>query len=95
MPYNIKDKLFEKCTILGPAVVAFSGNNILQLCSIESPSNNSDAVLLESKGPMTIGEIGLKNCHFKECTFVFVSFVMTKDQESYFIENVKPVQLSP
>jgi hypothetical protein len=74
----IEDKVFEHCSIIGPAVVAASGKNDITLSEFYT-GGNPDNLLLETKGKLMVGMIAFNNCKFRMCEFKSISFAGPPD----------------
>lgn len=87
---KIENRQFEDCLILGPAVVAFSGDNHLDNCSFEGPL---DALLWEipPERPQVIGVVEVADCSFVKCRFQGVGFAGAKEFVDQFIANTPEV----
>ncbi len=75
----IHDKVFERVTFVGPAVVAFPLDDTVLDPEIETPNGDLNAVLLEvAPGQRSVGAIGFRNCVFKQCRFVRIQIAGPK-----------------
>lgn len=83
----VRDQHFEDCLILGPAIVALTGNGTLDNCSFEG---DADAILWEISPtrPAVIGVIELANCDFHRCKFQGVGFAGPAEFVQKFRANV-------
>jgi MFS family permease len=71
-PMHIKNKIFEHCVILGPAVLALT-HTLMVSCELQS-WKSADDILLESKSNIGIGILTADHCGFNQCQFVFITF---------------------
>ncbi len=84
----IEDRTFEDCWIYGPAVVYPQGIVVIQNNAFQGIPSLDYAFWEISKGQHISGVIALKNCTFRRCTFVNVSFIGTRESlEQWFKEN--------
>lgn len=63
----IKDKTFEDCTLVGPAVLAPRGTTVLQNNNFEGPLSSFVYEIPEER--FVIGIIGLEDCVVRRCRF--------------------------
>jgi hypothetical protein len=80
----IADKSFERCVILGPAVVVPAGSRFIG-CSFEG---EPDAVVWEIPPSRTtlVGAIRLENCSFNACEFRGVGLGLGHDAAKEFLD---------
>lgn len=69
----VRSHQFENCLILGPAVVALTGESSLEGCQF---NGEPDELLWEipTSRPKVIGATLLEDCRFARCTFQQVGF---------------------
>lgn len=73
----LRDKTFEDCTIIGPAVIAPLGVGLLKDCTFEA---HPDTFLIPIHTPRgVVGPIGLEGCVFRRCTFRRIGIVCFHD----------------
>jgi hypothetical protein len=76
----VHDKVFERVTFVGPAVVAVLSGNVLEQPFIDTGGGGIDAVTLVVKeNQRSVGAIGLRNCKFLQCRFERIQFLGTQD----------------
>ncbi|NWL13335.1 hypothetical protein DM793_18885 [Paenarthrobacter nitroguajacolicus] len=74
----IKDYKFEDCLIIGPAVLALTGNSSVLDSSFEG---DADAILWEipEGRPQVLGAIQIDDCTFERCRFQLIGFAGPKE----------------
>lgn len=84
VPPVINGVTFERCKIVGPAVVASVDNQLsLTRCIWDAPFESLLWVLPE--GPkMIVGAIGLSDCHFFDCTFEGVGLAIPEPMVEHY-----------
>lgn len=74
----IEGKTFTECLIEGPAVMAVMNNTIFDTCNM-GVAENPKTLLLDPRGDMIAGAIGMSNCRFVRCRFVQVAFTGARE----------------
>lgn len=69
----IDGKTFTECLIEGPAVMAVMNGTTFDSCNM-GVASNPRTLLLDPRGDMIAGVIGMSNCTFVRCRFVQVAF---------------------
>jgi len=70
--------VFERCQIVGPAVVALLGGTRISGCQW---SGDPDAVIWPAHGrEKVVGAVGLKDCQIVNCEFFRVGIFVPDDQ---------------
>lgn len=69
----IDGKTFTECLIEGPAVIAVMNGTTFDTCNM-GVASNPRTLLLDPRGDMIAGAIGMANCRFVRCRFVQVAF---------------------
>jgi hypothetical protein len=70
--------VFERCQIVGPAVVALLGSTRMTGCQW---SGDPEAIIWPSHGrDKVVGAIGLKDCHITGCEFFRVGMFVPDSQ---------------
>ena len=89
---QIREVLFEDCTIAGPAVLAPMHKTLLIECSFSHP-NDFDAMWWPrpEERPKPVGIIVLSGCVFKKCSFLNIAFSGPRKQ----IDEIKQQLRSP
>lgn len=85
---KISGVTFERCLILGPAVLAMTGDGgTIQGCSFDA---DVSALLWEipDDRPTVVGAIELENCKFIDCRFSMVGFAGPAAFAKMFREGV-------
>ncbi|WP_350004373.1 hypothetical protein [Pseudarthrobacter sp. WHRI 8279] len=83
----IRDRIFEDCLILGPAVLALVGST-LEECIFDG---DVDALLWEipPERLQIIGAIQMENCTFLRCRFQMIGFAGPKDFAELFRSQIQ------
>lgn len=78
---------FQECLILGPVVVAMTGEGTISNCQFDA---SPDELLWElpPERQQVVGAIELANCNFESCRFSMVGFAGPKDFAVMFREGV-------
>ena len=84
-PMALKDKTFQNCLIIGPAVLAPTSNNAFVLCQFGVLPSGVNSILLQSDSTMRIGMIEVQNCKFIQCQFLGISFV----GDAHFLDDLR------
>ena len=75
---TIRDKIFQHCEIIGPALVFFGEGTHVDKCGFEG---NPDSLLLEVPvGQWLIGGVFFVNCIFRNCQFKRIGILVTPEQ---------------
>lgn len=74
----IEGKTFTECLIEGPAVMAVMNGTSFDTCSM-GVAEDPRTLLLEPRGEMIAGVVGMSNCRFVRCRFVQVGFTGAPD----------------
>ena len=74
----IDGKTFTECLIEGPAVMAIMNGTTFDGCNM-GVAKNPRTLLLDPRGDMIAGAIGMSNCRFVRCRFVQVGFTGAKE----------------
>ena len=69
----IDGKTFTECLIEGPAVMAVMDGTTFDTCNM-GVAENPKTLLLDPRGDMIAGVVGMANCRFVRCRFVQVAF---------------------
>lgn len=79
---------FERCLILGPAVLAMTGEGTISGCTFDS---EADALLWEipAERRLIVGAIEAEACNFIDCRFSMVGFAGPADFVKMFREGVQ------
>lgn len=76
----IRNRRFDHCTILGPAVIALLRDVNMSNITIGVQNSDIETVLIEiPDGKYQIGIIGLENCNITSCSFEKIAFIGTRD----------------
>lgn len=76
----LRDRIFEECTIRGPAVMALVGKNEFVGGSVQGRiDGRADPVLWEVQEGPRFGAIGVENCSFRRCEFVGIGIAAPPD----------------
>lgn len=70
---SIADKTFTECLIEGPAVMAVMNGTSFDSCNM-GVAKDPRTLLLEPRGELIAGAVGVSNCRFVRCRFVQVGF---------------------
>lgn len=82
----VHDKVFERVTFVGPAMIVFLGGNTSTGAIWHTDGGGFGAVFLEVPNKTeTVGAIGFRNCIFKDCNFIRIQVMAPKSQ----IDQVK------
>jgi hypothetical protein len=92
--FEIADKRFEQCEIMGPIVVAPSECDFWQNIMV-IPDGNIESILLETKSHTLIGVVGLVHCQFIQCTFGGLSFIGDADSLNNLRKNTGFLPVTP
>ena len=84
---TIKDRRFENCLILGPAVVIPTGGGVISDCEFDGSLEETIWEIPENVG--RIGAIGLDNTDFISCRFQGVGFAGPAEFVRYFSDSLK------
>lgn len=85
---KISGVTFEKCLILGPAVLALTGGEgSITGCTFDSDADSLLWVIPDDR-PTVVGAIEIENCHFIECRFSMVGFAGPEDFAQKFRNGV-------
>lgn len=74
----IDGKTFTECLIEGPAVMAVMNGTTFDSCNM-GVAENPRTLLLDPRGDMIAGAIGMSNCRFVRCRFVQVAFTGARE----------------
>jgi hypothetical protein len=77
--YEVRNKTFQECDLVGPAIVSIGGKSVVEYCSLEGPTGGkieSHLVLMQDK--VLFGAIRFTDCGFLRCRFVDIG--MAGDQ---------------
>ncbi|ANF55585.1 hypothetical protein DA69_13035 [Brevundimonas naejangsanensis] len=74
----IDGKTFTECLIEGPAVMAIMNGTTFDGCNM-GVAEDPRTLLLDPRGSMIAGAIGMSNCRFVRCRFVQVAFTGAKE----------------
>jgi len=69
----IDGKTFTECLIEGPAVLAVMNGTRFDTCNM-GVAEDPKTLLLDPRGDMVAGAVGMSNCRFVRCRFVQVAF---------------------
>lgn len=91
-PLAIKNKRFENCQIIGPAVLGLSGELFLEQCRFGVLNRDPDSIFLETKSEdILAGFTEMRDCQFVQCHFLAICFAgppsFIKKMESQLLEN--------
>ncbi len=91
----IEDKVFERVTFVGPAMVGLFGGDDMSHLDIIVPLGMpaSSAYLEVPLGTPTIGIIGFRNCVFKHCKFERIQLIGPKETIDQFKAALNPTIL--
>lgn len=84
----IEGRIFEDCTIIGPAIVAFSEGTSLQLPVFSDPGQIKWLFWVIAQDRKALGVIGLKRCLFLRCRFNGIGFCGTRKQVKEWQEQI-------
>ncbi len=74
----IDGKTFTECLIEGPAVMAVMSGTTFDTCNM-GVAENPKTLLLDPRGDMIAGAVGMANCRFVRCRFVQVAFTGNRE----------------
>ncbi len=76
----IRDKVFESCTVYGPAILAPVGSAglLLECHIVGTPEQVFWPVDAQRKE--VVGAIGLEGCYFRRCRLIRIGFVGSQEQ---------------
>ena len=74
----IDGKTFTECLIEGPAVIGVMNGTHFDTCNM-GVAENPKTLLLDPRGDMVAGVIGMSNCQFIRCRFVQVAFTGVRE----------------
>lgn len=80
---RIANHHFQDCLLLGPVVIAMTGNGAISNCQFDGPP---DEILWEipSGRQSVVGAIEAADCTFESCRFSMVGFAGPKDFAEMF-----------
>ena len=82
----VRGKVFENVTFVGPAIVSFNGASDLRDTAFDAEGAPEEALLLEVlRGTLTVGAILFEDCIFRNCLFIRIQVMGTKE----VIEEIK------
>lgn len=86
----IKEKVFEDCFIMGPAVLALIKSIDIKDCRFGKPNNGDSGSLWITvpEGKVTVGIIGLLNVKFNRCYFLNISFIGLDEDKKKFMRGL-------
>ncbi|WP_292032333.1 MULTISPECIES: hypothetical protein [unclassified Brevundimonas] len=74
----IDGKTFTECLIEGPAVMAVMTGTSFDTCNM-GVAEDPRTLLLDPRGDMIAGAVGMSNCRFVRCRFVQVAFTGARE----------------
>ena len=74
----IEGKTFTECLIEGPAVIAVMNGTTFDTCPM-GVAQNPRTLLMDPRGDMIAGAVGMSNCRFVRCRFVQVAFTGARE----------------
>jgi len=74
----IDGKTFAECLIEGPAVMAVMTGTSFDTCNM-GVAEDPRTLLLDPRGDMIAGAVGMANCRFVRCRFVQVAFTGARE----------------
>lgn len=74
----IDGKTFTECLIEGPAVMAVMNGTSFDTCNL-GVAADPKTLLLDPRGDMIAGAVGMSNCRFVRCRFVQVAFTGARE----------------
>ncbi|WP_313471873.1 hypothetical protein [Brevundimonas sp.] len=74
----IEGKTFTECLIEGPAVIAVMNGTTFDTCHM-GVAQNPRTLLMDPRGDMIAGAVGMSNCRFLRCRFVQVAFTGARE----------------
>jgi len=75
-PPLVKDRTFEDCLFVGPAVMGIVTGNLLSPTFLVADASKPEELFIESKGDRTYyGVIGFDSCTFLRCRFFRIGFL--------------------
>lgn len=74
----IDGKTFTECLIEGPAVLAVMTGTSFDTCNM-GVAEDPRTLLLDPRGDMIAGAVGMANCRFVRCRFVQVAFTGARE----------------
>ena len=84
-PPLIEGVTFEKCTIVGPAVLAsVDGSITLTRGKWDVPFDNLLWPISPDRPQPIVGAIGLVDCHFFDCTFLGIGLAIPEEHVERF-----------
>jgi hypothetical protein len=87
--FELRDKIFEDCTIVGPAVIAAPANigiPVLDRCKWMSDRDTTFVRIARSQKSFH-GCVTLPNCVFRRCTLKLISIMAFEDQIDKWLAN--------
>ena len=80
--YYVEDKVFENCTIFGPALVAVLPGTDFVNCKFMDDDHDS-LIWVASRGRARhVGAVHLRRCTFRNCTFLSIGILLGMENES-------------
>jgi hypothetical protein len=87
---TITNRVFENCTIIGPAVFALRGRTSMSDCSFEGPKER--LWIDVPKGFRPAGVVWVVNCIFRECHLSGIGQIGDADMKAKFEAGVREVR---
>jgi hypothetical protein len=93
----VHDKVFERVTLVGPAVIDLLSGNSITYSNMAPPRGVpvSQAFIESSPGMVFYGVIGFRDCEFKQCTFERIQFIGTKAQMDQLKAGIRTIEGRP
>jgi hypothetical protein len=93
---TVHDKVFERVTFIGPAIIALISDNNLIETTIDGGGADFDALVLPvPQGTRTVGAIGFRNCVLKHCNFFRIQLMGTKEDIDKFKRSIVVINGTP
>lgn len=78
----VKDKTFEDCELIGPAMIFLTGSTFMVNSSFEGSFEKTVLILREKRWLM--GVVAFEDCIFKRCKFLKVGIIASPGQEEKY-----------
>lgn len=79
---QIRNKRFEDCELVGPAIILIMGSTLLANSHFEG--SFEDTVIIIQEERRLVGVVGFEDCVFERCKFLKVGIIITPSLEEKF-----------
>jgi hypothetical protein len=87
---RISDKTFNDCDFIGPGVVAFRQDTLVNHCEFVLPTGaDIESIFLLTRGAYMFGVIPFVNCGFNNCRFADIAFAGTEETLNILRNDLK------